>query len=159
MRHAKSDWGTSVSGDHERPLNARGERAARQMGRFLTASGAVPDLIISSTATRALRTVELASEAGSWGSAIVTDPDLYACDVETALGVLAEVDPEVGCLLVSGHEPTWSGLVGRMIGGGRVRMPTAAVACLQLPHGRWADVSREKCVLRWLVTPKMLTKK
>ena len=156
MRHAKSDWGAAFTRDHDRPLNARGEKAARLMGRFLSDSGSVPELVISSTAVRALSTAELAAAAGDWGCAIVTSPNLYASDPERVLEVLAGVDPKVEKMLITGHEPTWSGLVSRLIGGGRIRMPTAAVACLDLPHGSWADLAKAVCELRWLVTPKML---
>ncbi len=158
MRHAKSDWGASYTRDHDRPLNSRGEKAARLMGRFLTDTGTVPDLIISSTAVRALTTAELATVAGEWSCVIETTPDFYTSDPERVLEVLAGVDPGVDILLITGHEPTWAGLVSRLIGGGRVRMPTAAVACLDLPHGSWADLAKAVCELRWLVTPKMLGK-
>lgn len=158
MRHAKSDWGAEYSRDHDRPLNSRGRKAARQMGRFLSATGTVPDTVITSTAVRALTTVELASEAGNWRCPIVTDGSFYASDPDTVIDALAVVDTDVDCLLVAGHEPTWSALVGRLMGGGRVHMPTAAVACLDLPHGGWSDLSDRACELRWLVTPKMLKK-
>jgi phosphohistidine phosphatase len=156
MRHAKSDWGEAFSSDHERPLAPRGIKAARRMGRFLSEAGTPPELVVTSTAVRALTTAELAAEAGSWGCSIVTDAALYASDPERVLGVVAEVDPEVSRLLIAGHEPTWSGLVRQLIGGGSVRMPTAAVACLDLADGGWADLAPGSCVLRWLVTPKML---
>jgi phosphohistidine phosphatase len=74
------------------------------------------------------------------------------------LEVLAGVDPDLDCVLITGHEPTWSGLVGQLMGGGRVHMPTAAVACLELAHGSWPDLGTATCELRWLMTPKMLKK-
>ena len=153
MRHAKSDWGVA-SGDHDRVLARRGIKAARKVGRFLTDSGTIPDLILSSTAVRALTTAELAAEAGEWGCEIVTSRDLYASDPERVLDVIRETGNGVGRLLIAGHEPTWSTLVTWLIGGGRVRMPTAAVACLDLPHGDWIDLAPATCELRWLVTPK-----
>jgi phosphohistidine phosphatase len=156
MRHAKSDWGAAFSRDHDRPLNSRGEKAARHMGRFLADTRCVPELVISSTAIRALTTVELASDAGDWGCPIISNGSLYASDPERVLEVVAGVDPAVECLLIAGHEPTWSGLVGRLMGGGRVSMPTAAVACLDLQNGSWANLPNGACQLRWLVTPKML---
>jgi phosphohistidine phosphatase len=156
MRHAKSDWSGTSLGDHDRPLNPRGMKAARLMGRFLTEVGVAPELIISSTAVRALTTAELASDAGGWGCTIVTRRELYASEPERVLDVLSEVDPIVDRLLIAGHEPTWSARVGRLIGGGRIRMPTAAVACLDFPKDSWADLSTTVCELRWLMTPKML---
>lgn len=159
MRHAKSDWGAAYPDDHGRPLAPRGIKAAQRLGRFVTDSGAVPELVISSTAVRALHTVELASEAGKWECPIVSEPGLYASDTEHVLEIVGAANPEVSRLLIAGHEPTWSALVALLIGGGRVTMPTAAVACLDMPHGEWVDLGRGTCELRWLVTPKMLKKK
>lgn len=59
LRHAKSDWHTESDHDHERPLASRGERDAIRIGRFLTAAGLRPELVLCSTAIRARRTVEL----------------------------------------------------------------------------------------------------
>jgi phosphohistidine phosphatase len=156
MRHAKSDWDAAFGNDHERPLTRRGTKAARRMGAWLSESDVVPDLVISSTAVRALTTVELAAEAGEWGCKIVTNRDLYTGDPETVLEAIREIDNSVDRLLIAGHEPTWSILVGRLIGRGEVKMPTAAVACLDLPEGGWIDLAPATCELRWLVTPKTL---
>jgi phosphohistidine phosphatase len=156
MRHAKSEWGAASGGDHERVLARRGIKAARKVGRFLTDSGTTPDLVLSSTAVRALTTAELAAESGEWGCEIITSRDLYASGPERVLDVVRETGNEVDRLLIAGHEPTWSTLVTWLIGGGRVRMPTAAVACLDLPHGDWIDLAPATCELRWLVTPKTL---
>jgi phosphohistidine phosphatase len=159
MRHAKSDWGAAFTSDHERPLARRGIKAARRIGRFLADSGSSPDLVLSSTAVRAHTTAELAAEAGEWGCEITTTEDLYASDPERVLDVVCATDNDVDSLLIAGHEPTWSALVSWLIGGGRVRMPTAAVACLDLPHGKWMDLAPGTCVLRWFITPKMLKEK
>ena len=127
MRHAKSDWGAAFGDDHERPLAQRGVKAARRMGRFLADAGAAPQLVVSSTAVRALTTAELAAEAGDWGCPIVATEDLYASDAESVLERVCETEAGIERLLIAGHEPTWSTLVTWLIGGGRVRMPTAAV--------------------------------
>jgi len=156
MRHAKSDWGAASGGDHERTLASRGIKAARRIGRFLTDSGATPDLILSSTAVRAHSTAELAAEAGDWGCEIVTSEDLYASDPERVIDVIRKTGNEIERLLIAGHEPTWSSLVNWLIGGGGVGMPTAAVACLDMPHGDWIDLAPATCELRWFITPKML---
>jgi phosphohistidine phosphatase len=158
MRHAKSDWGSPSGDDHERPLAARGVRAARRMGSFLADAGSIPQLVISSTAVRAQTTVELAVEAGGWECPIVTMAEFYASDPDRVLDVVRETEDDVERVLIAGHEPTWSTMVSWLIGGGRVRMPTAAVACLDLKHGRWIDLAPATCELRWLITPKALKK-
>jgi phosphohistidine phosphatase len=156
MRHAKSDWGAAFEDDHERPLAPRGIKAARRMGRFVSNAGAEPQLVISSTAVRARTTVELAADAGDWTCRVETTRDLYGGDLDRIVEVLAGSDPELERILVAGHQPTWSTLVAWLIGGGRVRMPTAAVACLDLPTGGWDAFGPGSCELRWLAIPKML---
>lgn len=155
MRHAKSDWGQGADTDHERPLAPRGVKSARRMGLLLRESGVTPDLVLSSTAVRALTTAELAAKAGGFKCPIVTEDALYASDPDRVLEVVARVDDSVRRLLIAGHEPTSSELVRRLTGG-IVRMPTAAVACLDLAEGGWAELGPGRCTLRWLVTPKML---
>lgn len=156
MRHAESDGRAAVGSDHETPLAGRGIEAARRMGQFLTEAGTVPGLVLSSTAIRAVTTAELASEAGDWDCEIITSPDLYASGPERVLEVIGDIDDGVDRLLIAGHEPTWSSLVTWLIGGGRVRMPTAAVACLVFPHGGWIDLAPGSCELRWFMAPEML---
>src|SRR3546814_12348573 len=59
LRHAKSDWKDKTLGDFDRPLAARGRRAAALMGRLLAEEDLAPDLVLCSTARRAVETVEL----------------------------------------------------------------------------------------------------
>ena len=63
LRHAKSSWDNTWLSDHERPLNDRGRRDAPRMGRLLRDEELVPDLIITSSAERALSTAEAAALA------------------------------------------------------------------------------------------------
>ena len=58
FRHAKSDWNAIYSSDHQRPINQRGIKASKLMGSYLAKINEIPDLIISSSALRALQTME-----------------------------------------------------------------------------------------------------
>jgi len=72
---------------------------------------------------------------------------------------IARVADGVGTLLVTGHEPTLSETVARLVAprsGGAVEMPTAALACIDLDVDRWAEVTWGSGALRWLVTPAAL---
>ena len=51
LRHAKSDWPPGMV-DHDRPLAARGRRAAPLIGRWLVDNGFVPDRAVVSTASK-----------------------------------------------------------------------------------------------------------
>ncbi len=139
MRHAKSDWNADYGADHERPLNERGVRSARIMGRVLADGGLVPDLIMTSTAVRARSTAALASEAGDWGSEIQLERSLYDSGIEAATQAVAAA-PDVPRLMLVGHQPTWSVLVTALTGE-RVEMKTATVTAIDFEIETWGDVA------------------
>ena len=155
LRHAKSDWSSAYGADRNRPLAPRGEAAAALIGRFVAAAGLVPELLLSSPAVRARTTAELAAEAGAWATPVRIRDGFYGGGGEAVLAALHEVDPAVGTVAVVGHEPVWSSLVAGLSGGGRVRFPTAALACLTTDT-LWSDLSWGRMELVWMVTPKLL---
>lgn len=135
MRHAKSDWTGEYGSDHERPLNERGMRSARLMGRLLEGIDLIPDLVLTSTATRARETARLAAEAGTWGCPIIEEPGLYGGSPDSVLELASGV---VGAdrLMLVGHEPVWSSVVGQ-ISSRRIEMKTATVVVVAVHIGSW----------------------
>jgi phosphohistidine phosphatase SixA len=156
FRHGKSDWDARYGADHDRPLAKRGRKAASLMGRYLAGLDQVPDRIVCSSAVRARETLRLATEAGKWSCPVAVAEELYQASPETVLELIRETRDSVNTVLLVGHEPTWSLLTGRLIGKARLEFPTAAIARIDLPVTRWADVEFGKGVLAWLVTPKLL---
>lgn len=152
MRHGKSDWDADYEGDHQRPLNPRGVRSARLMGRLLSSKGLAPARVISSTAVRARTTAELAAEAGEWTAEIVLERDLY--DLGPA-GVVASAagSPEVQPLMLVGHQPTW-GLLVSVLTGAKADMKTASVAVVEMPIESWAELPAATGVLAGLHHPR-----
>jgi phosphohistidine phosphatase len=160
FRHGKSDWkADSGEDDRLRPLARRGRKAAARMGRFMARAGEVPDAAIVSPARRADQTLRLAMEAGGWTCRVRSVEALYGGDVN---GLLAEVNREpaaTNILLAVGHEPTWSEAASLLIGGGHIRLPTAALACLDFSVDRWDEVGPGTGTLAWLMVPRLLTKR
>jgi phosphohistidine phosphatase len=156
LRHGKSDWHAGFASDHERPLADRGIAAAELMGRFLAQNGQVPAKFISSTATRARDTAELAMKAGGWECVASYTDTLYGASVATVLDLLASEDDAVPSLLLVGHQPTWSELIEHLTGGASVRFPTAALARIDFDVDSWEEIESGGGTLRWLVTPKLL---
>ena len=156
LRHAKSDWDADFHHDHDRPLTKRGKRAAKLMGRYLAETGNVPRRVLTSSAVRARETVRLAAEAGEWNSEIEVDNSLYEAAPAHVVSRVRSQPEAADAVLLAGHEPAWSETVSLLIGGGEVRMPTAAVACIEFDVERWSDVQPGRGRLLWLVTPRML---
>ena len=78
-------------------------------------------------------------------------PTQYA----TLDAIRAESD-DVKRLMVVGHEPTSSETVTLLVGGGRHRLPTAAVAGIDVDVARWTDVEPACGRLSYLIPPRLL---
>ncbi len=154
VRHGKSDWSTGAP-DRERPLNMRGRTAAMTMGRALRLADHAPQLVMTSPALRAHTTARLAAEVGEWEDVpIEVVEELYGSGPGAVIEVLRE-RARTDRLAVVGHEPTWSSLVSILIGGGRIRMPTAAVAAVDVPS--WRSVGPGEGTLMWMLIPRLIT--
>jgi phosphohistidine phosphatase len=155
LRHGKSDWDADYGHDRDRPLAKRGRKAAVAVGKTLTLMRRSPELIVTSPARRARDTAELAAEAGGWDATIGDLETLYGGPPEVVMGALGAVPEDVSRLMVVGHEPVWSELASLLIGGGRLRMVTGAVADVEVPP--W-DLLRPSCgQLLWMLAPRLLT--
>ena len=154
LRHGKSDWEADGGRDEERPLTARGRRAAAAVGAFLAAAGEVPDVAVTSPAVRARTTLDLAVEAGGWGCPVRVEPRLYQSGPAAVLELVRAEPAATSSLLLVGHEPTWSTLV-EILTGARVRFPTAALARIELDGG-WDGAGPGTGLLAVLLPPRLL---
>ena len=158
FRHGKSDWDATYGRDHDRPVAERGIKAAKTMGKFLAAVDAVPESVVTSSAVRAYTTLELAMEAGKWTCKTRTTDDLYEATISQVLQVIHQEPNDHQSLMLVGHEPTWSELTAFLMGGGDLRVPTAALVCLEFEVATWHQVDQGRGTLLWLVPPKLLPK-
>lgn len=142
LRHAKSSWANTYLSDHDRPLKKRGKRDAPRMGRLLRDEELLPDLIISSSAKRALDTAEAAAAASGYDGQIDVTRAFYHADSETYIDRLKPLPKEVNRVLIVGHNPGMEELLTELTGA-RERMPTAALAQVNLPVEDWADITLE----------------
>jgi phosphohistidine phosphatase len=152
LRHAKSSWANASLSDHDRPLKKRGKRDAPRMGRLLWEEDLVPDLIICSSARRALDTAEAAAASSGYDADIEVTRDFYHADPETYIGRLRSLPKEVDRVLIVGHNPGMEELLEQLTGV-RERMPTAALAQVSLSVDGWGDIGLEtggSLVYLWL---------
>jgi len=146
LRHAKSDWPDVA--DHDRPLAKRGRRDAPAVGRWLGASGYVPDAVVCSTARRARETWDLAATGLAAAvprasPAVRYEPRVYEATVLGLLMLVREFDAGWRTALIVGHNPGMAELTVGLASPDSAppqAFPTAAVAVLGLP-GPWAEAA------------------
>lgn len=160
LRHAKSDWSVDMD-DFSRPLKKRGRRAAKQVGHWLHELHLIPDMILSSPATRALSTAEkVCRQLGMDESAIVCDLAIYEADALTLLNLLRKNAHGQRVLLV-GHNPGLENLLLKLVPhsvplsiNGKC-LTTAALAQLAF-EGEWTGLAEGRAKLITLVRPDSL---
>ena len=160
LRHAKSDRPAGV-GDHERPLNDRGRRAAPAVGAHLAEAGFRPELALVSTATRTRETWEAISAALGAPEAQY-HREIYEAPSTRILDVIRRAPDAVETVIVIGHNPGLGDLAATLAGEGprneRARLatefPTAAYAVIDFDAATWSAVSPGQGRLERYVRPR-----
>ena len=165
LRHAKSAWGTPGLADHERPLNDRGEQAARRMADYIARDAPPPDLILCSTSVRTRQTLAaLVPRLPAPAPPIALEKGLYLASETALFARLRAIPDETDTVLLIGHnEGIWQ-LAELLAGHGpagllsalRDKYPTGALAVLRAPAERWADLAVGSAELRAFVRPRDL---
>ena len=164
LRHAKSGDDGTVARDFDRPLNPKGRRAARAIGRHMHDQGLHFDTVLASPATRVAET--LAEVEAGYGGAL--DPHwerrIYLATTDELLDLVHETSDSTDSLLLVGHNPGLEQLVLRLVPRGidnarsqvEVKYPTASLAEMTFPVDRWRDVEEGGGDLVRFVRPRDL---
>lgn len=165
LRHAKSAWNVPNQSDHDRPLNDRGERAARVMAAHIVAKAPRPDLILCSTAARTRQTLApLVTALGNPTPPISLEKQLYLASESDLMGRLQTLSQDIGTVLLVGHNEGIGELAAALAGQGprdalerlREKYPTGTLATLALRHGPWSALAPGTCELLAFVRPRDL---
>jgi phosphohistidine phosphatase len=128
------------------------------MGRLLSHTHQVPELAVSSSALRARDSLHIAARAGRWHCPMRIESALYESSAAEVLNWVRRLEENPGSLLLTGHEPTWSDLAGRLIGGAALKVPTGAMLRIDIDIERWGALAFGRGELRWLLPAKLAIK-
>lgn len=170
LRHAKSGWDDPELDDMDRPLAARGRKAAPMVGAFMAANAIAPDVVLCSPSVRTRQTLELIGKNLATAPKVVFDEALYLASGEALLARIRAIKGKgravPGHALVIGHNPGLQELALSLMArqseraGDRralsAKLPTCALVVLDFDTGRWRDVQPGGGKLRHFVTPKRL---
>jgi phosphohistidine phosphatase len=164
LRHAKSGDDGTVARDFDRPLNAKGRRAARAIGRHMRDQQLHFDAVLASPATRVAETLEEV-EAG-YGGALSPhwERRIYLATTDELLDLVHEAPDSADSLLLVGHNPGLEQLVLRLVPHGvdgargqiEVKYPTASLAEMTFAVDHWRDVEEGGGDLIRFVRPRDL---
>ena len=163
LRHAKSDWGDSSLRDFDRPLNGRGWKAAKAMGREMRARDLAPDLVLVSPAARTTETLARLEEGYGGKFETVETRSIYLAETETLLDLVRSAPANADRLMIVGHNPGMHELVVALSEGPQDlrneaadKFPTGALAEISFDVRKWADVAPGAGRIRSFLKPRDL---
>lgn len=141
MRHAKSDWSDLSASDHERSLNARGQRSAAVMGAWMRDNALRPDHVMCSDAARTTETFE---RLGFADLPVTFTRTLYLAEPEVMRHQLRNLSE--ACVMMIAHNPGCAMLAEMLAAKAPThpdfdRFPTGAVAVLEFDTDTWGALS------------------
>jgi len=159
MRHAKSSWANSGQADHDRPLNARGRKAATKLGHWLRDNRYIPDQVISSTATRCAETWGQLEQVLQSSLQPAFAHSLYNAHVGTLLSTLQAARGDT--VLILAHNPTIAAFAQELLkvvpnSDNFFRYPTAATTLIDFEIKDWAELQLRSGQLHSFVMPNEL---
>ncbi len=155
LRHGKSSWADPELDDHDRPLKKRGRRGAVSIGEQLRDAGLAPDLVLSSTASRAEATARGCLAASGAAARLEPTRTLYGSGAGRhieEIGRRARDKDDI--VMIVGHNPDLEDLVN-LLAGEPVILKTAYLAVIVLDIASWADLARARGRLDRLLRPQV----
>ncbi len=142
MRHAQTEWADAGIEDAHRHLTEQGRAQAQAIAQQFQAKQATLDVIYTSPAIRTLTTAQIiATQFEIAKQHIVIDPQIYAAQVHNLLAVLAEIEEIHQTMLIVGHNPSVSDLVGYLCNQPRIQLSPATLVGLQIESPSWLETS------------------
>ncbi|MER8546280.1 histidine phosphatase family protein [Mesorhizobium sp. M0323] len=164
LRHAKSSWDDPDLIDFDRPLSARGLKAAPLVGRELARRGWLPELALVSPALRTRDTWRLVSAELPAKVQAKFSQALYEAAAADILAKVRQVKAGTGTLLVLGHNPGLEEFARGVAGAGSdqaalkklaEKYPTAGLARFDV-DGDWTGLTFGSARLTHCIWPKDL---
>lgn len=143
LRHGEAEQPLGVV-DRDRNLSSYGAQMTPRLGRRLEQRGFMPDLVISSTATRALETARIMCfELGCDVDLLQQKDEIYQATLHHLLRIVQGIDESLSHVLIVGHNPSLSDLATFLCGPHQkvpTHMSTCALVRIELPVEYWALV-------------------
>lgn len=146
IRHAKSDWANESVKDIDRHLNDRGYADAYQLSQWYKSEFTLPDLMVSSPATRAINTAFIfARTFGTQEAQVTIQGNLYESTMQDYLKVISSIDKKYSRVMLFGHNPAITNLTNELNKDLLFEnVPTCGIIKIGFAYDSWKDVVDKK---------------
>ncbi len=160
VRHSKAVTRKANLPDFQRTLVKAGEKKSMSMAKKLKKDGVTPDLMISSTANRALETAHLFARNLAYPTheIMVKDALYNEMSPEALLYLVRQVDNRYKSIMLFGHNPAFTDLASHLVRGFDQDIPKTGIVGIQFHKDSWKDVAKGSGKLEFFEYPKRLAK-
>jgi phosphohistidine phosphatase len=151
LRHGAAEEAASGQSDADRRLTKKGTKQMKVVAAGMDRIGVRPDVILTSPLARARETAEIAAAALGLTDRMHEAPELACGCTLSGLSRLLAKHGNPESVMVVGHEPDFSTMVGQFTGGGAVDMKKAGLALVEAE-----GIAPGRGCLLWLLTPTHL---
>jgi phosphohistidine phosphatase len=156
MRHGTAHSApASKRRDHDRPLSPRGREEALAVAKYLAHNGTIPEIILTSSATRCIQTGEAIVQLLDLPDKVQSLPELYLASPETYLTVVRQLHDQWSTALIIGHNPTVQEFAYAVRKAGVVpgSFSNASITCISLAISSWKMTALHAGNCLWFTNP------
>lgn len=156
LRHAKSEWANANLKDIDRALNQRGYADAYAMSEWFLEKKQIPDLIYSSSATRALSTTMIfVRTLGLPMTQFAINPLLYESHLDYLYEFIQSQNNALHHILIVGHNPVTMEICNDLLKNERIeQVPTCALLSLEFNCKTWTTIESKMGKIKFYQFPK-----
>lgn len=160
VRHAKTEQLDFMSDkpDFERALKPRGHSDTKLIADELIKRSLKPNVIVSSTATRAMQTSELfAKQFNIDKNKIITEQFIYdGYTTSDFIQYINRFESKYDSIMVVGHNPEIAMMAINLCNSDYYDFPTTATVVINFDVDNWKDINARAGKLELFLTPKHL---
>lgn len=139
--------------DFDRPLTDEGCERMQREAKAIAKLQIEPDVIVTSPLVRAKQTAQIVADALKRDGKLVEDKRVAEdFGVQQLAQILAD-HPKVEAVMLVGHEPDMSAVIGELTGGTNIDLKKGGLALVEVQ-----DASSTSGQLQWLIPPKVLVR-
>jgi phosphohistidine phosphatase len=163
LRHAKTERAEAGERDRDRKLTARGRADASAIGAYIVRHRLVPDLVLTSPATRAEETLTGVAAEFAKPQRVVREERIYNASPDTLIRLIRETRG-AKTLLVVGHNPGLHDVALALIASGDTetrerlaeKLPTSGLVVIDFAFDDWSRLHINSGRLERFVSPRSI---
>ena len=140
IRHAESNWNSEVLTDFDRPLNDRGFKDAELMGNILAEKKYTPDMIISSSAIRAITTAKIIADQIQFNNKIIKEGKIYRASSDELFNMIMKLNDTINSIVFVGHNPTLHILSEYLSSEQFIEFPECSIVKVNFEINSWSKI-------------------